>query len=136
MTNELKSRLSKIMTLGNKLARTMDRSAAFREAWTIIKAGGLKIAVRGVTFGNRQEALRRLSTYDPAQVRAWLVPEPENPVDPAAVSVMVMVNGGRGAYCLGYVPREQTGTAAVVRGRASVQVLPGTTYGARVALAI
>jgi hypothetical protein len=127
---------SKVMTLGNNLAARMDRSTAFREAWAIIKAGGLEIAVRGVTFGNRQEALRRLSTYDPAQVRAWLVPEPENPVDPTAVSVMVMVNGGRGAYRLGYVPREQTGTTAVVRGRASVQVLPGTTYGARLALAI
>jgi hypothetical protein len=56
MTNsELKS---KVMTLGNKLAPRMggDRKAAFVEAWVIVKKGGLELAVRGVSFGNRQEA--------------------------------------------------------------------------------
>jgi hypothetical protein len=33
MTTELKNRLSKVMTLGNKLARTMGRAAALRQAW-------------------------------------------------------------------------------------------------------
>jgi hypothetical protein len=94
MTNaELKS---KAMTLGNKLAPRMDgdRRAAFVEAWAIVKAGGLEIPVRGVSFGNRQEALRRLASYRPQDVRAVLVPEPSNPVDPAAVAVMVGVQGG------------------------------------------
>jgi hypothetical protein len=101
--NELKS---KVMTLGNKLAPRMgDRRAAFVEAWAIVKAGGLELAVRGVSFGNRQEALRRLARYNPADVRALLVPEPSNPADPAAVAVMVGVQGGRGLYRLGYVPR-------------------------------
>jgi hypothetical protein len=76
MTNsELKS---KVVTLGNKLAPRMgDRRAAFVEAWAIVKAGGLELAVRGGSFGNRQEALLRLAAYNPA-----------------AVAVMVGVNGG------------------------------------------
>jgi len=105
MTNrELKS---KVMSLGNRLAPCMagNRTAAFAKAWAIVKAGGLELAVKGVSFGNRQEALKRLAAYNPDQVRAVLVPEPSNPVDPAAVAVMVGVQGGRGLFRLGYVPR-------------------------------
>jgi hypothetical protein len=137
MTNsELKS---KVMTLGNKLAPRMggDRSAAFVEAWIIVKAGGLELAVRGVSFGNRQEALRRLAAYNPADIRAVLVPEPSNPVDPAAVAVMVGVQNGKGLYRLGYVPRNMATVAAVLGGRLPrLRLVEGTTRGARVALAI
>jgi hypothetical protein len=80
-SKELKS---KVMTLGNKLAPRMGRHDAFVQAWAIVKAGGLTLPVKGVSFGTRQEALRRLAAYSPEQVRAVLVPEPENPADPAA----------------------------------------------------
>jgi hypothetical protein len=143
MTNsELKA---KVMTLGNKLAPRMgDRRAAFVQAWIIVKAGGLEVAVRGVSFGNRQEALRRLAAYNPAQVRAVLVPESENPADPAAVAVMVGVQGGKGLYRLGYVPRNLAPVAAVLGGKLpALRVVSGswgwankTTFGARVALAV
>jgi hypothetical protein len=143
MTNsELKS---KVMTLGNKLAPRMgDRSAAFVEAWAIVKAGGLELAVRGVSFGTRQEALRRLARYNPADVRAVLVPEPSNPADPAAVAVMVGVQGGRGLYRLGYIPRNLAPVVAALGGRLpALRVVSGswgwankTTYGARLALAV
>jgi hypothetical protein len=136
MTNELKS---KAMTLGNKLAPRMggDRSAAFIQAWAIVKAGGLEVAVRGVSFGNRQEALRRLARYNPADVRAVLDPEPSNPVDPAAVAVMVGVQGGKGLYRLGYVPRGQAGVARALSGKLPrIRVLQGTSFGARLALAV
>ncbi|GHU83643.1 hypothetical protein FACS189468_8920 [Spirochaetia bacterium] len=102
----------KAMVLGNKLAPRMDgdRKIAFVEAWAIVKAQGLTLPVKGVTQGTRQEALRRLASYRAEQVKAFIVPEPENPADPAAlaVMVMVMVNGGRGVYRLGYIPRNQT----------------------------
>jgi hypothetical protein len=144
MTNsELKS---KVMTLGNKLAPRMggDRKAAFVQAWVIVKAGGLELAVRGVSFGNRQEALRRLAQYAPEQVRAVLVPEPENPADPAAVAVLVGVNGGKGLYRLGYVPRNMAPVAAALGGQLpALRVVSGfrdwankTTFGARLALAV
>ena len=145
MTNELKNRLSKVMTLGNRLAPRMgDCRTAFVQAWAIVKAGGLELAVRGVSFGNRQEALKRLAAYNPAQVRAVLVSEPPNPIDPAAVAVMVGVNGGRGLYRLGYVPRNLAPVVAALGGQLpALRVVSGswgwsgkTTFGARLALAV
>jgi hypothetical protein len=144
MTNkELKS---KVMTLGNKLAPRMgeDRRATFIQAWAIVRAGGLELAVRGVSFGNRQEALKRLARYAPERVRAVLVPEPSNPADPAAVAVMVGVNGGKGLYRLGYVPQNLVPVAAALGGKLpSFRVVCGawgwankTTFGARVSLAV
>ena len=133
MTNrEMKS---KVMRLGNKLAARMDRHDAFVEAWRVVKAQGLELPVKGVSVGSRQEALRRLATYDPSQVRVWTAPEPENPADPNAVAVMVMVQGGRGVYRLGYLPKEQTALASVFRA-ASIRVLDGDIRGARVTLRV
>jgi hypothetical protein len=144
MTNtELKS---KVVSLGNRLTPKMDgnKSAAFIMAWSIVKAGGLELAVKGVSFGNRQEALRRLTTYAPDQVRAVLVPEPANSVDPAAVAVMVGVQGGKGLFRLGYVPRAWAAVAAAMAAKLpALRVVSGTkdwtgkkTFGARVALAV
>jgi hypothetical protein len=129
---------SKVMTLGNKLAhRTGDRSAAFVQAWAIVKAGGLELAVRGVSFGNRQEALKRLAGYAPDQVRAVLVPEPENQADPAAVAVMVGVNGGKGLYRLGYVPRNLAPVAAALGGQfPRFRLVNGDIRGARLFMAV
>jgi hypothetical protein len=92
---------STVCRIANRISRDIPRHEAFVQAWAIVKAGTLELSVRGVSFGNRQEALRRLAAYNPAQVRAVLVPEPANPVDPAAVAVMVGVQGGKGLYRLG-----------------------------------
>jgi hypothetical protein len=133
------------MALGNKLAANgKDRSAAFVRAWAIVKAEGLTLTVKGVTFGNRQEALQRLTFYSPEQVKAFIVPEPENPADPSALAVMVMVNGGARAYHLGYVPKEQTAAVKALGPKpATLRVVSGTwgwsgktTFGARIALAV
>ena len=133
-SRELKS---KVMSLGNQLATHMGRNAAFVRAWQIVKAGGLELAVRGVSFGNRQEALRRLAGYDPAQVRAVLVPEPTNPADPSAVAVMVGIQGGKSLYRLGYVPRSLTPVVSALGGRLpSLRILDGKIRGARLALAV
>jgi hypothetical protein len=97
-----------------------------------------------VSFGNRQEALKRLAAYAPDQVRAVLVPEPTNPADPAAVAGMVGVQNGKGLFRLGYVPANM---AVVVTAMAAklpaLRVVSGiwgwtgkTTYGARVALGV
>ena len=148
MTNqELKS---KVVTLGNRLAPRMggDKSAAFARAWQIVKAGGLELAVKGTSFGNRQEALKRLATYPQGQIRAVLVPEENNPADKNAIAVLVGVNGGKGLFHLGYAPRELAPVLAAMRGLHVLQfpalrVVSGTwgysrrtTYGARVALGI
>jgi hypothetical protein len=73
---------SAVCRIANRISRDVSRHDAFIQAWVIVKAGGLEMAVRGVSFGNRQEALRRLAAYNPADVRAVLVPEPANPADP------------------------------------------------------
>jgi hypothetical protein len=145
MTNtELKS---KVVSLANRLAPRMggNKSAAFVKAWAICKAGGLELSVKGVSFGNRQEALKRLAAYAPDQVRAVLVLEPENSVDRNAVAVMVGVQGGKGLFRLGYVPRDMAAivVSAMPAKLPTMRVVSGTwgwsgktTYGARVALAV
>ena len=97
----------------------------------------MTLPVRGVTFGRRQEALRRLAAYEPRTVRAWLAPEPENEADPGAVAVMVMVQGGRGAYRLGYIPRQETAAVKAIGARLPrLSLLPGDVYGARVTVRV
>jgi hypothetical protein len=136
-TAEISGIRSRVCVLGNRLARTMGRRAAFIYAWRSVLAGRVEFRVAGVSFGTRQEALRRLAAYNPAQVRAWLAPEPENQVDPAAVAVWCMVNGGRGAYRLGYVPASETGKARAVSGRLPrIEIRGGDIYGARVSVPV
>jgi hypothetical protein len=123
-----------------------NRRDAFVKAWAIVKAGGLELAVKGVSFGNRQEALKRLAAYSPELVRTVLVPEPSNPVDPGAVAVMVGVNGGKGLFRLGYLPRTLAPVVAALGGASglpALRVVSGswgwaskTTFGARLALAV
>ena len=132
--NEIRSR---VFTLGNRLtAEIGDRSVAFEKAWEIVKAGCVEVAVKGVSFGTRQEALSRLATYKPADVRAFIMPEPENPVDRNAMAVMVGVNYGKGFYKLGYVPKDATATAAAVHGKASIKVIGCDIRGAKLTLAV
>jgi hypothetical protein len=127
---------SKAMSLGNRLSSRMDRHDAFVRAWQIVKAGGLELAVKGVSFGNRQEALRRLASYAPDQVRAFIVPEPENKADNKAARVMVGVQNGKGLYCMGYLPREYAPAAKSLKA-ARLRVLDGGDIrGARLALAV
>ena len=133
MTNrEMKS---KVMAIGNRLSSRMDRHDAFVRAWAIVKAGGLELAVKGTSFGNRQEALKRLAAYAPEQVRAFVVPEPENAADRKAARVMVGVQNGRGLYCLGYLPAEYAPAVGGFKA-AGLRVLDGDIRGARLALAV
>ena len=128
---------SAVCRIGNRLtAQGEDRRTAFREAWRIVKAGSVELKVAGVTFGSRQEALRRLATYKAQDIHTVLVPE-NNPYDPKAIAIKVTVNGTRGIYCLGYIPREHTVIAAALRGRLpSLRLLDGDIRGARVTLAV
>jgi hypothetical protein len=128
---------SAVCTLGNRLAAKasgVSRSDAFIRAWAILKAGALTLPVKGVSFGNRQEALRRLAAYKSAMVRAYLVPEPENTADRNAVAVMVGVQWGKGLYRLGYIPAGETGTARAMKARPRIQILSGDIMGARITL--
>jgi hypothetical protein len=126
----MKSDKSRVCSLGNRLAKTMGRKEAFIEAWAIVK-NGLEIRAAGTSFGRRPEALNRLARYAPAQIRAAAVPEASNPADPAAVAIMVGVNGGRGLYKIGYVPRSAALAVAALRTLPAVQVVGDTVKGLR-----
>jgi hypothetical protein len=133
MTNrELKS---KVMVLGNRLAGRMGRKGAFIKAWAIVKAGGLELEVRGVSFSNRQEALRRLAKYSSENIRAFIVPEPENRADKKAAAVFVGVQNGRGLYRLGYLPANFAPAAINLKAK-GLRVIGDDLRGARLALAV
>jgi hypothetical protein len=136
---KMENRKSKVMKIANRLVKGMDgdRSAAMKRAWAIVKSGGLEMPVRGVSFGNRQDALKRLAVYEPDQVRAVLVPEPENPADPGAIAVMAGIQNGRGLFKMGYVPRELCAAVSAIGGKLpALKILPGFwNYGAKVSLA-
>jgi len=128
--------LSKVCGIANRIPRSVSRKEAFSRAWAIARNGGLEVAVAGTSYGTRQEALGRLAGYDPKSVIALLVPEPDNAHDPDAIAVKVMVNGGKGIYTLGYVPRTETATARAFLGRTpELRLVGGETIGARIRLA-
>ena len=142
MTN--REQKQKVVILGNQLAKTMPRTRAFLTAWKVIKAGGLTVPVKGVTFANRQEALRRLTTYNPGMVRTVLIPEPLNPVDPHAIAIMTGIQNGRGLYKVGYIPVNQTAVVkALPQQFVNLKIVSGVwrykghdrvSYGARLLL--
>ncbi|MCL2293661.1 MAG: hypothetical protein FWC36_02180 [Spirochaetes bacterium] len=88
---------SEVFKIGNRLSMTMDRHAAFIKAWQIVKANGLELSVKGVTFGNRQEALKRLAQYPVDKVVTFLVPEQDNSFDKNAIAVKIGVSD---VWCL------------------------------------
>jgi hypothetical protein len=128
---------SAVCRIGNKIAaKTGDRKTAFETAWQIVKAGSVELKVAGVTFGTRQEALRRLAAYRPQDIHTVLVPE-NNPYDPNAIAVKVTVNGARGIYRLGYIAREQAGIVKPFLGKVpELRILDGEIKGARLRLAV
>ena len=69
----------------------------------------MEVPIAGVTFGTRQAALERLTYYAPEEILTVLVPEPENPYDENAIVVKVLVKGTDTPYCLGYIPKSDTG---------------------------
>jgi len=134
MNRELKA---KVFEIGNRLAGRMGRRGAFIAAWAAVKNGGLELSVRGTSFFNRQEALKRLATnYGAAQIRVFIGAETENPADKKAAAVFVGVNNGRGIYKLGYLPREYAPAAASLKAK-GLKVIGGADgRGALVRLAV
>jgi hypothetical protein len=126
---------AKVFKMANRMAERMGRREAFVKAWATVKAGGCEVSLKGVTFGSRQEALKRLARYSPELVRAFIVPEPENKFDGKAAAVWVGIQNGFGLYCLGYLPREYAPAAAGFKA-AGLKVLDGDIRGARLALAV
>ena len=105
MTNITKIR-RQVATIANRINKKLnDLSAAFKRAWQIVKGRELISKIAGVTFGNRQAALRKLEQYEATAVNVTLEREAGNEYDPNAVKVNVSVGSGA-AYHLGYIPKD------------------------------
>jgi hypothetical protein len=128
--------MSKACKIANRIPRSVSRKEAFQTAWKIAKNGGLEIKVAGVSFYNRQEALRRLTQYESKHIHAFFVPEFDNQYDSNAIAVQVLVDGGKGVYRLGYVPKTETAIVKAFLGTApELKVLDGDIRGAKVRIA-
>jgi hypothetical protein len=131
----VKANKGSVCRIANKIPRSMSRKEAFQVALKIVKNGGYEVRVAGVSFYDRQEALKRLTAYEPKDIHAFLVPEFDNPYDANAIAVKVLVDGSRNVYRLGYVPKEETAVAKAFLGTApELKVIGGDIYGAKVRL--
>ncbi len=102
-TKDIKRRICTIANRLKKMGLTL--SAAFKKAWALIKGKVINTRVAGVTKGNRQKALHRISTaYRPEQVSVTLERDKANLYDNNAVNVLVSVNGSDN-YNMGCMPR-------------------------------
>jgi len=130
MTNITKIR-KEVATIANRInGKINDLSVAFRRAWQIVKGKLLISKVSGVTFGNRQRALKKLEQYEAGMVSVTLEREASNQYDANAVKVMVSVGNG-GCYHLGFMPRELASLLAPVmdNGISLVARFKGVTGG-------
>jgi len=126
-------KISSVCRIANRIPRSINRSEAFKTAWKIVKDGGYELKVAGVSFGSRQEALSRLTRYNPKDIHTYLVPEYDNEYDKNAIAVYVLVDFTSCSYRLGYIPKNETSIAKNYIGKIpELKILDGDIRGARV----
>lgn len=97
---------SKVMTIANALVKQgANRSAAMVQAWITVKLHSIETKTAGVTHGNRQKLLARLSRYSPKDITITLNRESGNIYDSNAVQVVAAVRG-KGSAVIGYLNRQ------------------------------
>lgn len=103
---ERKATKSKVCIIANRLIKQgVNRSEAFRRAWTIVKAAKIETKVSGVTFGSRQKALERLTHYETDKISIRLEREAANEYDSNAIQVIATVTD-KGSYTVGYINKQ------------------------------
>jgi hypothetical protein len=131
-----RSVLSKVCGIANKLAVSMDRRAAFKKAWRIVKSGAVRFPVAGVTFENRQEMLKWLARHDSSKIHSVLIPE-QTKFDKDAVAVMASVQNACRFLKIGYIPRSEASVAKAFLGKVpQVEIIGGDILGARLSIAV
>jgi hypothetical protein len=96
---------SKVCVIANELIRQgTNPSSAFKKSWEMVKKQSIELKVAGVSFGNRQEALKRLKQYDVDKIKIQLEREATNEHDKNAIQVVVSVKD-KGNYIIGYIPK-------------------------------
>lgn len=100
------SKNSRALTIANALVRQgVSRSEAMRRAWRTVKQRVIHTKTAGVTHGNRQALLYRLTRYSTDLISITLRREPENAADKNAVQVIAAVKG-KGSAVMGYLNRQ------------------------------
>ena len=111
---------SKVMTIANNLVKQgMSRSAAMVQAWITVKLRRIETKTAGVTHGNRQKLLARLTRYAPEDITIQLQREKNNPADENAVQVVAAVIDFGKPTCskeINFVFRNQLGKGSAVMG--------------------
>jgi len=129
-TREITKIRKAVATLANKInGKIKNLSAAFRKAWAVIKGKTIQSKVAGVSFGNTQKALSRLTKYNPKAVSVELIRE-NNEHDINAIAVTVSVNNSK-AYKIGFLPRDlaQYITKLIDNGITLITSFKGITGG-------
>ena len=84
-----KYNLSAICTLANQINKKLKNlSTSFKKAWQLAKAGVIQSKISGVTFGNVQRALQRLTQYSPDNISVELIRQRNNEHDANAIGFM------------------------------------------------
>lgn len=105
---------AKVMTIANALVKQgVSRSAAMVRAWTnkpqavypTVKLRKMEVRAAGVTHGNRQTLLERLTRYNSDDITVTLRREQSNAHDRNAIQIVAAVRN-KGAAVIGYINRE------------------------------
>ncbi len=97
---------AKVMTIANALVKQgVSRSKAMVRAWITVKLHAIQTKATGVTHGNRQKLLERLTRYKLDDITVTLQRERDNTHDPNAVQIVAAVRN-KGAAMIGYINRE------------------------------
>lgn len=123
---------SRVCIIANALIKQgASRSAAMVQAWITVKLRRIDTKTAGVTHGNRQKLLARLSRYSPDEITIKLNREPENAADKNAVQVIAAVKG-KGSAIMGYLNRQLAAAIAPLldKGKEVISTFLAVTGGA------
>ena len=110
---------SKVMTIANALVKQgVSRSAAMVRAWITVKLRAIQTKAAGVTHGNRQTLLERLTRYKPEDITVTLQREKNNAYDNNAIQIVASVRN-KGAAVIGYINRELAAAIAPLMDKGS-----------------
>ncbi len=126
------SKNGKALTIANALVRQgVSLSEAMHRAWRTAKQRVIHTNTAGVTRGNRQTLLYRLTRYSADLISVTLRREPENAADKNAVQVIATVRG-KGSAVMGYLNRQLAAAIAPLldKGKAVASSFRAITGGA------
>lgn len=90
---------------GSQKCQGYIRANAMATAWKLVRYRALKAKVSGTSFDNRQNVLRLLCKYNPAEITVKLVRDRLNAFDSNAVAVTAAVKDKVSAVVIGYLPK-------------------------------